>query len=163
MACALNASPVTCPRSTTAARWRRGAVVVGALSPCNRRALVDISQWRDRTRERHALGEVTASRRDEKDWSGWGVNCFRADDLQFLRALQRGQPLIQGVRHRTLQPHLPGCKPFRIGRTLRRFRVLQLIKPVAGTRKYSPTARGESLIIAGLQVTERVILPAFAA
>jgi hypothetical protein len=137
--------------------------VAEAMSACNRRYLAYISQWRDRTRERHALGEVTASRRDEKDRSVRGVNFFRADDLQFLQALQRGEHQIQGVRNRTLQPHLPGWKPSRIGRTLRRFRVLQLIKPVAGTRKYYPTARGESLIIAGLQVTERVILPAFAA
>ena len=114
-------------------------------------------------RERHALGEITASRRDEKDRSVRGVNFFRADDLQFLWALQRGEHQIQGMRNRTLQPHLPGWKPARIGRTLRRFRVLKLIKPVAGTRKYYPTARGESLIIAGLQITERVILPAFAA
>ncbi|HEV2207404.1 MAG TPA: hypothetical protein VG167_01425 [Verrucomicrobiae bacterium] len=137
--------------------------VAEAMSACNRRYLAYISQWPDRTRERHALMEVTASRRDEKDRSVRGVNFFRADDLQFLRALQRGEHQIQGVRNRTLQPHLPGWKPSRIGRTLRRFRVLQLIKPVAGTRKYYPTARGESLVIAGLQLTERILLPAFAA
>ncbi len=137
--------------------------VAEAMSACNRRYLAYISQWRDRTQERHALVEVTASRRDEKDRSVRGVNFFRADDLQFLRALQRGEHQIQGVRNRTLQPHLPGWKPSRIGRTLRRFRVLKLIKPVAGTRKYYPTARGESLVIAGLQLTERIILPAFAA
>lgn len=137
--------------------------VAGAMSACNRRYLAYISQWPDRTGERHALGEVTASRRDEKDRSVRGVNFFRADDLQFLRALQRGEHQIQGVRNRTLQPHLPDWKPARIGRTLRRFRVLKLIKPVAGTRKYYPTARGESLVIAGLQLTERIILPAFTA
>ncbi|CAG0937588.1 hypothetical protein TFLX_06532 [Thermoflexales bacterium] len=137
--------------------------VAEAMSACNRRYLAYISQWRDRTRERHALGEVTASRRDEKDRSVRGLNFFRADDLQFLQALQRGEHQIQGVRNRTLQPHLPDWKPARIGRTLRRFRVLQLIKPVAGTRKYYPTARGESLIIAGLQLTERLIIPALAA
>ena len=137
--------------------------VAEAMSACNRRYLAYISQWPDRTRERHALGEVTSSRRDEKDRSVRGVNFFRADDLQFLRALQRGEHQIQGVRNRTLQPHLPGWKPSRIGRTLRRFRVLKLIKPVAGTRKYYPTARGENLVIAGLQLTERIILPAFAA
>jgi hypothetical protein len=137
--------------------------VAEAMSACNRRYLAYISQWPDRTRERHALGEVTASRRDEKDRSVRGVNFFRTDDLQFLRALQRGEHQIQGVRNRTLQTHLPDWKPARIGRALRRFRVLKLIKPVAGTRKYYPTARGESLIIAGLQVAERVILPAFAA
>lgn len=139
-----------------------GAVAV-AMSACNRRYLAYISQWRDRTRERHALCEITASRRDEKERSVRGVNFFRADDLQFLRALQRGEHQIQGVRNRTLQPHLPGWKPSKIGRTLRRFRVLRLIKRVTGTRKYYPTARGESLLIAGLQVTARVIIPALAA
>ena len=137
--------------------------VAEAMSACNRRYLTGISQWRDRTRERHALGAVTASRRDEKDRSVRGVNFFRSDDLQFLRTLQRGEHQIQGVRNRTLQPHLPGWKPSRIGRTLRRFRVLKLIKPVEVTRKYYPTAHGESLVIAGLQLTERIILPAFAA
>ena len=137
--------------------------VAGAMSACNRRYRADISQWPDRTRERHALGEATSSRRDEKDRSVRGVNFFRADDLQFLRARQRGEPQIQGVRNRTLQPHLPGWKPARIGRPLRRFRVLKLIKPVAGTRKYDPPACGESLVIAGLQLTERILLPAFAA
>ena len=137
--------------------------VAEAMSACHRRYLAYISQWPDRTRERHALGEVTASRRDQRDRSVRGVNFFREDDRQFLSALQRGEHQIQGVRNRTLQPHLPGWKPSRIGRALRRFRVLQLIKPVAGTRKYYPTARGESLIIAGLQLTERVILPALAA
>jgi hypothetical protein len=137
--------------------------VAEAMSACNRRYLAYISQWRDRTRERHALGEITASRRDKKDRSVRGVNFFREDDLQFLQALHRGEHQIQGVRNRTLQAHLPEWKPSRIGRTLRRFRVLNLLKPVAGTRKYYPTARGESLIIAGLQVTERLILPALAA
>jgi hypothetical protein len=36
---------------------------------------------------------------------------------------------------RTLQPHLPGWIPAWIGRALRRFRVLQLIKPAAGRRR----------------------------
>lgn len=139
-----------------------GAVAV-AMSACNRRYLAYISQWRDRTRERHALCEITASHRDEKERSVRGVNFFREDDLEFLRALQRGEHQIAGVRNRSLQPHLPGWKPAKIGRTLRRFRVLRLIKPVPGTRKYYPTARGESLIVAGLQVTERIIVPALAA
>ena len=120
-------------------------------------------KWTPMRKTFYSLGAVTASRRDEKDRSVRGVNFFRADDLQFLRALQRGEHQIQGVRNRTLQPHLPGWKPSRIGHTLRRFRVLKLIKPVAGTRKYYPTAHGESLVIAGLQLTERIILPAFAA
>jgi hypothetical protein len=133
------------------------------MSACNRRYLAYISQWRDRTRERHALCEITASRRDEKARSVRGVNFFRADDLEFLRALQRGEHQIAGVRNRSLQPHLPGWSAPKIGRTLRRFRVLKLIKRVPGTRKYYPTACGENVLIAGLQVSERIILPALAA
>ena len=97
-------------------------------------ALAYLSQWRDRTRERHALREITASRRDDRDHSVRGVNFLREDDLQFLRTRQRGEPQIQGVRNRTLQPHLPGWKPSRMGRPLRRFRVLQLLKSVAGAQ-----------------------------
>lgn len=134
-----------------------------AMSACNRRYLAYVSQWRDHTRERHALGEITTSQRDEKDRSVRGVNLFRPDDLQFLGAIQRAEHQIQGLRNRTLQPHLPGWKPAKIGRTLRRFRVLKLLKPVKGTRKYYPTSRGERLVMAGLQVTERIILPALAA
>ena len=88
-----------------------------------------------------------------------GVNFFRDDDLLFLHALQRGEHQIGGLRNRTLQPHLPGWSAPKIGRTLRRFRTLKLLKRVRGTRKYYPTARGENLIIAGLQLKERIILP----
>jgi hypothetical protein len=89
-----------------------------------------------------------------------GVNFFRADDMEFLRALQRGEHHIAGLRNRSLQPHRPGWSaPPKIGRTLRRFRVLKSIKPVSGTRKYYPTPRGESLLIAGLQITERINPP----
>jgi len=137
--------------------------VAEAMSACNRRYLAHISQWPDRTRERHVLREITASRRDEKQRSVRGVNFFRDEDLQFLRALQRGEHHLAGLRNRTLQPHLPGWTPAKIGRTLRRFRVLRLIKPVTGTRKYYPTPRGESLIVAGLQLTERIVVPALAA
>jgi hypothetical protein len=133
------------------------------MSACNRRYLAYISQWRDRTKERQELAEITASQRDEKARSVRGVNFFRADDLQFLGARQRAEHQIQGVRNRSLQRHLPGWKPAKIGRTLRRFRVLRIVKAVAGTHKYYATARGERRIIAGRQVTERVILPGLAA
>jgi hypothetical protein len=134
-----------------------------ALSACNGRYLAYISQWEDQTKQRQALHEITQSQRDEKDRSVRGLNFFRSDDLEFLTALQRGEHQIQGVRNRTLQPQLPGWSPAKIGRTLRRFHCLNLIKRVQGTRKYYPTARGERLIVTGLQLTERLILPGLAA
>lgn len=134
-----------------------------AMSACNRRYLAYLSQWRDHTQERHALRTVTASHRDPKERSVRGINFFREDDLLFLQALQRGEHQIGGVTNRILQSHLPDWGAPKIGRTLRRFRVLKVLKAVAGKRKYYPTPRGETLIIAGLQLTERIILPALAA
>jgi hypothetical protein len=134
-----------------------------AMGACNQRYLAAISQWPDRTAERHALCAVTASVRDEKERSHRGVNFFRAEDLQFLQALLRGEHQISGLRNRTLQPHLPGWKAPKIGRTLRRFRALQLLKPVVGTRKYYLTKRGLRTLVAGRQLTERIIIPALAA
>ena len=164
------------PESAPAAAGSRGAsqkkwapmrktfynlrVLALALSRCNRRYLAYLSQWRDQTKERQALHKITASRRDDKDRSVRGVNFFREDDLLFLRALQRGEHQIQGLRNGTLQPHLPGWSPPKIGRTLRRFKELKVLKSVQGTRKYYPTASGERLIAAGLQLTARVLLPA---
>jgi hypothetical protein len=134
-----------------------------AMQACNQRYLGFISQWPDRTAERHELRTVTASVRDEKDRSHRGVNFFHDEDLRFLQALLRGEHQIGGLRNRTLQAHLPGWKPAKIGRTLRRFRALGLLKAVAGTRKYYLTKRAMNLLVVGRQLTERVILPALAA
>jgi len=134
-----------------------------AMQACNQRYLACISQWPDRTAERHELRAVTTSVRDEQDRSHRGVNFFHAADLAFLQALLRGEHQIAGLRNRSLQPHLPGWKPAKVGRTLRRFRALGLLKAVAGTRKYYLTTRAMNLLVVGRQLTERIILPALAA
>lgn len=134
-----------------------------AMSACNRRYLAYLSQWRDHTKERQDLRAVTASCRDAQARSVRGVNFFREDDLLLLQAVQRGEHQIRGVRNRDLQAHLPGWKPPKIGRNLRRLRVLKILKRVKGTCKYYPTARGEKVIAAGLQLTQRLILPTLAA
>ena len=43
------------------------------------------------------------------------------------------------------------------------FRELKLLKPVSGTRKYYLTHRGLRVLVAGRQLTERIILPALTA
>lgn len=134
-----------------------------AMQACNRRYLACISQWPDHTAERHELRTVTAGVRDERDRPHRGLNFFRDDDLAFLQALLRGEHHIGGLRNRSLQPHLLGWKAAKIGRTLRRFRALGVLKRVSGTRKYYLTQRGVRLLVVGRQLTERVILPALAA
>ena len=104
------------------------------MQACNQRYLGCIRQWPDRTAERHELRTVTAAVCDEKDRSRRGVNFFHDDDLRFLQALLRGEHQISGRRNRTLQPLLPGWKPAKVGRTLRRFRALGLLKVVASSQ-----------------------------
>jgi len=86
---------------------------------------------------------------------------FQLQDLGKQRSCRPGQ--IAGVRNRLLQTHLPGWSAQKIGRTLRRFRVPGLLKRVAGTTKYYLTKLGTHALIAALPLSERVVLPAFAA
>ncbi len=135
-------------------------VVREILGACNRRYLENISGMVDRTEERHDLRKVVESQRDEKDRSWRGVNFFREEDLVFLAAVMRGEHCIHGLRNRSLQPYLPEWSPTKIGRTLRRFRVLGLLKKVLHTTKYYLTRKGKAILTAGLQLKERIVIPA---
>jgi hypothetical protein len=134
-----------------------------AMSAVNKRYLAHISQWPDRTQERHDLRSITASVRDEKDHSHRGLNFFREEDAAFMQALQRGEHQIRGLRNRSLQKHLPEWSPAKIGRALRRCRAHGLLKKVAGTHKYYLTRTGSSSLVAARQLVERIVLPALAA
>ncbi len=83
--------------------------------------------------------------RDEKNLSHRDVNFIHDDDLRLLQALLRGVHQIGGLRNRTLQARLPGWRSAKIGRTLRRFRTLGLLKATAGTRQYYLTKRAMHL------------------
>lgn len=134
-----------------------------AMSAVNQRYVAFISQWPERTKQRHDLRRITQSVRDKKDHRHRGVNFFGEADLQFMQAVLRGENQIRGLRNRSLQKHLPGWKPAQIGRHLRRFRAHGLLKAVAGTHKYYLTKSGGASLIAARQLTERLILPALAA
>jgi len=132
-----------------------------AMEKCNRRYLEFISGFIDRTAERHDLRAVTESVIDEKERSHRGVNFFKKEDLEFIVAIAQGEHQISGLRNRTLQRHLPDWSPPKIGRVLRRFRALGLIKKVINTTKYYLTKLGKDTLIAGLQLRERVVIPSF--
>jgi len=100
------------------------------MQACNRRYLSFISQWRDHTGERTDLRKITVSVKDDKQRSYRGINFFQHDDLCFMLAILRGEYQIAGFSNRSLQPHLSGWNPQKIGRVLKRFRVLRLIKRV---------------------------------
>ena len=79
-----------------------------------------------------------------------------------MLAILRGEHLIAGFSNRTLQAFLPHWSARKIGRTLKRFRVLRLIKRVGHTYKYYLANLGKKILIAALQLKERVVLPAMA-
>lgn len=134
-----------------------------AMQACNKRYRSFISALPDRTAERHKLSRVTQSVRDQRQRSYRGVNFFAQGDLIFLHAILRGEHHIQGLRNRSLQPFLPGWNSQKIGRTLRRFKVLGLLKKVRGTVKYYITSLGKDVLVAALQLRERVVIPALRA
>ena len=130
------------------------------LEACNLRYLGAISQMEDRLEEKHRLKQIVESKKDAKGRSCRGVNFFREDDLLFLTAILQGQHHIMGLRNRSLQRYLRGWSPQKIGRNLRRFRELGLLKRVANTTKYYTTKLGRDVLVAALQLRERIVLPA---
>jgi hypothetical protein len=153
-------------RETKYASMRKSIYSMGALAEqmqaCNKRYLQFISQWRDHTKERTDLSKVTRSTKDERQNSYRGLNFFMKDDLEFMLAIMRGEHAIAGFSNRMLQRHLPGWSSQKIGRMLKRFRVLRLIKRGGRTYKYYLAVLGRKTIVAALQLKERVILPAMA-
>jgi len=124
---------------------------------CNNRYIGFISQWKDHTNERTDLDQITQSVKDDKDRSYRGLNFFQSQDLLFLNAILRGEHQISGFNNRLLQVHLPGWSPAKVGRVLKRFRVLKLIKRVGKTYKYYLSDLGKRLMIAALQLKERAL------
>lgn len=153
-------------RETKYASMRKSIYSFGALAEqmqaCNKRYLQFISQWRDHTKERTDLRKVTRSTKDDKQHSYRGLNFFMKSDLDFMLAILQGEYTISGFSNRLLQQHLPGWSSQKIGRMLKRFRVLRLIKRAGNSYKYYLAARGRKTIVAALQLKERVILPAMA-
>ena len=133
--------------------------VFDLLLACNQRYLSAISQMEDRTREKHRLSEVVESKKDSKGRSCRGVNFFKEEDLLFLNAVLQGENHIMGMRNQSLQRHLRGWATQKIGRTLRRFRELGLLKKVAGTTKYYTTKLGKDILAVALQLRERIVIP----
>ncbi len=132
------------------------------MQVCNKRCLLLISQWRDHSRERTELQKVTSSVKDDKQRSYREVTFFLHDDLSFMLAILHGEHQVAGFSNRALQSHLTGWPPPKIGRVLRRFRVLRLIKRVGRSYKYYLSSLGKKVILTALQLKERIILPTMA-
>ena len=132
------------------------------LLGCNRRYLEFLSAIEDHSAGVRALDRLTEEKRDA-DRPIKGLNFFKRTEQQLLRALQRPEFNIHGVRRAELIGLLPHFNPTAISRQLRRLRALGVIKRVAGTYRYYLTRLGRAAIAAACSFTELRIIPTLAA
>ena len=92
-----------------------------------------------------------------------GFNFFDKTEQTLLRALQRPEFNIHGLRRADLQPHLPANSPASLSHHIRRLREFGLIKRVTGTYRYYLTRLGRSTIATCCKLTEFLIIPTLAA
>ncbi|MFV0478478.1 MAG: winged helix-turn-helix transcriptional regulator [Parahaliea sp.] len=92
-----------------------------------------------------------------------GLNFFHRDEQRLLRALERPEFNIHGLRRADLKAFLPGLSDAALSRQLRRLRCMGLIKRVAHSYRYYLTRLGRAAIAAACSLTQFNIVPALAA
>lgn len=137
---------------------------LGALAEqmqvCNCRYIDFISRWRDHTKERTNLNHISHSVRDDKQRSYRGINLFQSVDSMFVQAILDGAFTLHGFTNKLLQKLLPGWSSNKICRMLKRFRIFKLIKRVKKSHRYYLSTLGKGVLVAALQLRERIVMPA---
>jgi len=131
------------------------------LLGCNRRYLEFLSAIKDTSSGQRDLTRLTEPQRDGER-TVKGLNFFERTEQQLLRALQRPEFNIHGMRRADLKAFLPSLSASRLSRQLRRLRSLGLIKPVVHSYRYYLTRLGRSAIAAACSLTRFQIIPALA-
>jgi hypothetical protein len=131
------------------------------LLGCNRRYLEFLSAINDTSSGQRDLARLTEPQR-EADRTIKGLNFFERTEQQLLRALQRPEFNIHGMRRADLKPFVPGFSDSRLSRQLHRLRSLGLIKRVTRSYRYYLTRLGRSAIAAACSLTQFQIIPAMA-
>lgn len=133
----------------------------GILAGCNRRYLAFLSSLDDPSSGERDLQRLSQTRQEGEERFK-GINFFAAGEQQVLRALQRPEFNIHGLRRADLASHVSALSPSALSRQLKRLRVLGLIKKVAHTYRYYLTRLGRSAIAAACSLTQFNIIPAMA-
>ena len=131
------------------------------LLGCNRRYLEFLSAIDDTASGQRDLARLCEPQR-EADRTIKGLNFFERAEQQLLRALQRPEFNIHGVRRADLKPFVSGFSDSRLSRQLHRLRALGLIKRVTHSYRYYLTRLGRSAIAAACSLTQFQIIPAMA-
>jgi hypothetical protein len=131
------------------------------LLGCNRRYLEFLSAIEDTSSGQRELTRLSEPQR-EADRIIKGLNFFEPTEQNLLRALQRPEFNIHGLRRANLTAFVPELSPSRLSRQLHRLRSLGLIKRVARSYRYYLTRLGRSAIAAACSLTQFQIIPALA-
>jgi hypothetical protein len=131
------------------------------LAGCNRRYLEFLSALEDSSSgERDLVRLSTPKPHDDRIIKG--LNFFAPAEQKLLRALQRPEFNIHGLRRADLKGLVAEYNDSRLSRELRRLRLLGLIKRVARSYRYYLTRLGRAAIAAACSLTQFQIVPALA-
>jgi hypothetical protein len=131
------------------------------LAGCNRRYLEFLSALDDSSSgERDLVRLSTPKPHDDRIIKG--LNFFAPAEQKLLRALQRPEFNIHGLRRADLKGLVAEYNDSRLSRELRRLRLLGLIKRVARSYRYYLTRLGRAAIAAACSLTQFQIVPALA-
>lgn len=131
------------------------------LLGCNSRYIEFLSSLNDYSNGRRALQQLTKT----KTVHGIqirGFNFFDMTEQDLLRAIQRPEFNIHGLRRGDLKKHLPLVSNGKLSRYLKRLRTLGLIKRVAKTYRYYLTRIGRAAIATCEKLTEFTIVQTLA-
>lgn len=131
------------------------------LLACNRRYLEFLSTLADTSSGARDLLRLTEPQRDGERTIK-GLNFFARTEQRLLRALQRPEFNIHGVRRADLKPLVPELSASRLSRQLHRLHTLGLIKRVTHAYRYYLTRLGRAAIAAACSLTQFHIVPALA-
>jgi hypothetical protein len=131
------------------------------LLGCNRRYLEFLSAIEDTSNGQRDLARLSEPQR-EGDRTIKGLNFFQRTEQRLLRALQRPEFNIHGMRRADLRACVPEYTNSRLSRQLHRLRSIGLIKRVTRTYRYYLTRLGRAAIAAACSLTQFQIIPALA-
>jgi hypothetical protein len=131
------------------------------LLGCNRRYLEFLSALEDTSSGQRDLMRLTEPQR-EGERTIKGLNFFAHAEQRLLRALQRPEFNIHGLRRADLKPFMSRCNDAHLSRQLQRLRSLGVIKRVTRSYRYYLTRLGRAAIAAACSLTQFHIIPALA-
>ena len=132
------------------------------LLGCSSRDLEFLSSLNDYSNGRRALQQLTKTKIDHGTQIR-GFNFFDATEQDLLRAIQRPEFNIHGLRRADLKKYLPLVSNVKLSRYLKRLRILGLIKRVAKTYRYYLTHIGRLAVATCEKLTEFAIVKTLAA